>query len=140
MATSPAEFPFQLVRFLCGEAAKEQNTKPESVPTSAQGTGELRSSSPKLRNADGTRGPWGQGGASLGCSKRQALTQPRLTSLATAVPSRPAEWHVAAGHWESLRGLQNVVLKEKRISIAPQGVQKEGERELFRLLSLIADV
>lgn len=47
---------------------------------------------------------------------------------------------MAAGHWESLRGLQNVVLKEKRISIAPQGVQKEGERELFRLLSLIADV
>ncbi|KAI4559073.1 hypothetical protein MJT46_013715 [Ovis ammon polii x Ovis aries] len=52
MATSPAEFPFQLVRCLCGEAAKEQNTQPESVPTSAQGTGELRSSSPKLRNAD----------------------------------------------------------------------------------------
>ena len=36
---------------------------------------------------------------------------------------------MVAGHWENLRGLQNGVLKEKRISLAPKEVQREGERE-----------
>lgn len=80
------EFPFQLVRFLRGEAAKEQNTQPESVPTSAQGTGQLRSSSPKLRNADGTTGPLGPGRSITGVQQVSSLDSARLTSLAAAVP------------------------------------------------------
>ena len=112
MATFPMEFPFHLVRFLCSEAAKEQNTQPEPVPTSAQGTGWLRSSSPKLRNADGTSGPLGQGRALLVVQQVLGLDSTlfhslatavpsRPASLATAVPSRPAEWRVVAGHWET---------------------------------------
>ena len=111
---------------MCG-AAKEKNTQPESVPTSAQGAGRLRSSFPKLRNADRLTGTSGPGKSIICTSSVKTCLNPASLPWPQWSPSRPRKRHVGVGHWENLRGLQNVVLKEKRTNGAPKGAQRETE-------------
>lgn len=111
---------------MCG-AVKEKNTQSESVPTSAQGAGRLRSSFPELRNADrltGTSGP----GKSVSCtSSVKTWLNPASLPWPQWSPSWPRKRHVGASHWENLRGLQNVILKERRTNGTPKGAQRETE-------------